>query len=188
MGLRQKSKNFHVVLSRPPLLAAIRKATLCGVRPASTMVPAEAELESRSPGWRNSAYQWAAHICDFVVHRKIARGSTPSPSYAGRNKTPIHFPATCLSSARGVARPSGSCSTTAKGSGWRPNGYPRVVFGGGPQARTLPEHCERIRRNYCSRPAILTRKLHRHGVPYSPEKRLPAIPKNTYVPFSTLAH
>src|SRR5713101_4829833 len=73
MGLRQKFRNFHVVLSRPPFLAAIRKATLCGVRPASTMVPAEAELESRSPGWRNSAYQWAAHICDFVVHRKKGR-------------------------------------------------------------------------------------------------------------------
>jgi transposase len=50
MGLRQKFRNFHVVLSRPPFLAAIRKATLCGVRPVSAMVPAEAELESQSRG------------------------------------------------------------------------------------------------------------------------------------------
>ena len=62
-------------------------------------------------------------------------------------------------------------------SGWRPNGYPRVVFGGGPQARSLRERCECIRRNYCSRPAILTRKRHRHGVPCIPEKTLPGIKK-----------
>ena len=37
------------------------------------------------------------------------------------------------------------------------------VFGGGPQARSLRERCEHIRRNCCSRPAILTRKPRRHG-------------------------
>src|SRR6266478_4168080 len=68
-----------------------------------------------------------------------------------------------LSFGRGVARRSGFCNTTARGSGWRPNGYRRGVFGGGPQARSLRERCEHIRRNCCSRPAILTRKPRRHG-------------------------
>ena len=43
------------------------------------------------------------------------KGSTPLPSYAGRDWTPIHFPATYLSSALGVAQPFEFCSTTAQG-------------------------------------------------------------------------
>ncbi|HTG73694.1 MAG TPA: IS66 family insertion sequence element accessory protein TnpB [Terriglobia bacterium] len=43
-------------------------------------------------------------------------------------------------------------------------------FGGGPQARSLCERCAHIRRNCCSRPAILTRMLHRHGVPCIPKR------------------
>jgi len=75
-----------------------------------------------------------------------------------------------------------------QGFGWRLNGYPRVVFDGGPQAPSLCERCERIRRNCCLRPAILTRKHHRHGVPCIPEKGGCRESKNTCVPFSTLAH
>ena len=51
------------------------------------------------------------------------------------------------------------------------------------------ERCERTRRNCCSRPAILTQKLHRHGGPWIPEKEnLPKYPQNPCVPFSALAH
>jgi hypothetical protein len=38
MGLRQKFRNIHVVLSQPPT-AAIGKATLCGVQNPGTMIP-----------------------------------------------------------------------------------------------------------------------------------------------------
>jgi len=47
----------------------------------------------------------------------------------------------------------------------RQNAYPRDVSNGGPQAPKRCERCERIRRNCCWRPAILTRTLHRHGGP-----------------------
>src|ERR1022692_4268843 len=63
------------------------------------------------------------------------KGSTPSPSYAARNWTPIHFPATYLSSVLGVAQPSEFCSMTARDFGWRQNACPRGVSDGGPQAR-----------------------------------------------------
>src|SRR6266849_2060700 len=131
MGLRQKFRNFHVVLSRPPFLAAIRKATLCGVRPASTMVPAEAELESRSPGWRNSAYQWAAHICGFVVHRKIAKGLTPWRGFARTSSPKIHSPDACSCSGAGVERRFVSSAMTARDTGWRRSGFPKEGLYGG---------------------------------------------------------
>ncbi len=50
-------------------------------------------------------------------------------------------------------------------------------FGGGPQARSLRERCARIRRNCCSRPVILKRKRHRHGVPCIHEERCQRIEK-----------
>src|ERR1700687_3881079 len=63
----------------------------------------------------------------------------------------------------------------ARGSGWRQNAYRRGVSNGGPQARNRYERCERTRRSCCSRPAILTQKLHRHGGPWIPEKRITEI-------------
>src|SRR5438128_1858427 len=66
----------------------------------------------------------------------------------------------------------------ARGFGWRQSAYPRVVFNGGPQARSRRKRCEYIRRNSSSRPAILTRKRHRHGVPWIPEKRFSRIKKH----------
>ena len=110
--------------------------------------------------------------------------STPSPSYAGKSSTRIHFPVTCLSSGHGVARPSESCSMTARGSGWPQSACPRDVSNGGPPARKRHGHCERIRLSYCSLPAIPRRKPRRMAAVEFPKK----LRKNTCVPFSTLPH
>lgn len=62
-----------------------------------------------------------------------------------------------------LARPFEFCSTMARGSGWRPNACPRGVSDGGPRVWNRPGRCVRIRRSYCSLPAIPTRKHRRRG-------------------------
>jgi len=48
MGSRQKFRNVHVVLCRSPVLAAIRKATLCRVRHPGMVVSDESGTVSGS--------------------------------------------------------------------------------------------------------------------------------------------
>jgi len=73
------------------------------------------------------------------------------------------FPATCLSSGRGVARPSEFCSTMARGFGWPQNVCPRDVSNGGQPARKRHGRCACIRLSYCSLPAIPKQKRRRRG-------------------------
>src|SRR5260370_26884694 len=70
----------------------------------------------------------------------------------------IRFPVTCSFSGPGVERPSESCSTMAKGSGWRRSDCQKDVSSGGRQAPSQRGSCRHIRRSCCWRQVIQTRK------------------------------
>jgi len=86
----------------------------------------------------------------------------PQPCRARLNADP--FSGYLLSSRTRWHRRSGFCKTTARGSGWRPNGYRRGVFGGGPQARAVAKTLrDTSGANCCWRPATFAAAARRHA-------------------------
>jgi hypothetical protein len=93
----------------------------------------------------------------------VARGLTLWCNCVERSWQRIHFQAVCFSSEVVVRLRFASLRMTARGFGWRRNGFPKDVLSGGQPGLGRHAHWKRIKHSYSSQRAIQIHKRLRCG-------------------------